>query len=67
MSALLPKAGIDGRLGNVRFVPKADIARRHTAPANKTACTLLPLPAGQETRLKVVLKIGPAKKQLERP
>jgi hypothetical protein len=26
MSALPPKADIDGRLGNVRFVPIADIA-----------------------------------------
>jgi hypothetical protein len=67
MSALPLTADMCSATRPVRYVPKADIARRHTAPAIKTPCTLLPLQVGQETRLKVVLKIGPAKKQLERP
>ena len=35
MSALPPKADIVQRIGNVRFVPKADILKRPRGHANK--------------------------------
>jgi hypothetical protein len=46
MSALPPKADIEGVLGNVRFVPKADILRR----GKKRRYSITPLQGGNSSR-----------------